>query len=338
MKVTILKFFVSAAVAVGLLLVLTPLANAQNRMIRGKITDESDQPIEGVNIKIEGTDVVRTFNIKTNRKGEFAQLMGTQPGTYRVIARKDGFQPVYKDNVAPPMGEEAKVDFQLKAGDSTQKLPFELTDADRADYEKRLEDQKKRQQFSAEVRAHFDQGVALFDTKQYDEALAEFNAALVIDPKQPGIMARVGDCYLNLKKNEQALEFYEKAIAIDPGDASLYAQKGVALSYLGKADESQEMFKKSAELDPKGAAQNFYNLGVTLYNSSDMKNAANAFKQSIEANANYAESYYLLGMCLANDDATFSAALEAFKKYVEIGSKADQVQIAKEMIATLSAM
>ena len=335
MKTTIIKSVISTVLAVGLLLVLSIPAHAQNRSIRGKVTDEKDQPLEGVSIRIEGTDVVRNFTLKTNRRGEFVQLLGTQSGTYRVIARMDGFAPAYKDNLAPGLGEEANAELQLKPGDSTQKFPFEMTDADRAEYQKRLEDQKKRQKFSAEVKAKFDQGVTLYDAGQYNEALAEFNAALEIDPNQPGILARAGDCYLKMNRNEEALEAYDKALVLDSGDASLYAQKGVVLSRLGKAEESQEMFTKSAQLDPAGAGMNFYNMGVTMYNASEMDKAADAFKRSIAADSNYAESYYLLGMSLANDEAEFPAAVDAFKKYIEIGKKADQIQISKDMITAL---
>jgi len=337
MKIKVIKSVVSAALVAGLLLALSITAHAQgsNRLIRGKITDENDQPLEGVSVRIEGTDVVRNFTLKTNRRGEYVQLLGTQPGTYRVVARMDGFAPAYKENLAPGLGEEATADLQLKPGDSTQKLHFEMTDADRAEYQKRLEDQKKRQKFSAEVKARFDQGVTLYDAGQYNEALAEFNAALATDPNQPGIMARAGDCYLKLNRNEEALEAYDKALALDPGDASLYAQKGVVLGRLGKTDESQEMFTKSAQLDPAGAGLNFYNLGVTMYNASEMDKAADAFKRSVAADSNYAESYYLLGMSLANDESQFPAAVDAFKKYIEIGKKADQIQIAKDMITAL---
>ena len=337
MKITILKSVISAALAAGLLLVFTIPAHAQggsNRAIRGKVTDESNQPIEGVIVRIEGTDITRVFNLKTNRREEYMQLLGSQAATYRVVARKEGFQPAFKDNLRPGFGEEEVADFQLKPGEDF-KLPFEMTDTDRAEQQRRLEDQKKRQKFSAEVKARFDQGVTLYDAGQYNEALAEFNAALEVDPNQPGILARVGDCYLRLDRNEAALEAYDKALVLDPGDASLYAQKGVVLGRLGKASESQDMFKRSAELDPKGAAQNFYNLGVTLVNANDMDKAADAFKQSIAADPNYAESYYLLGISLANDEAMFPAAVDAFKKYVEIGKRAEQVQIAKEMITAL---
>ena len=338
MKVTILKLMASITLISGLLLLFSMPAHAQNRAIRGKVTDENNQPVEGAVIRIEGTDLVRNFNLKTNRRGEYMQLLGTQVGTYRVVVRKDGYQPAFKENLRPEMGEEVMADFQLNPGDSTQKLYFEMTDADRNEYQKKLEDQKKRQKFSAEVKAHFDQGVTLFDAGQYSEALAEFNAALTVDSNQPGILARAGDCYLRLDRNDEALEAYNKAIELDPGDASLYAQKGVVLGRLGKAAESQEMFTKSAQLDPRGAGLNFYNLGVTLYNASEMDKAADAFKRSIDADPNYAESYYLLGMSLANDEAMFSEAIEAFKKYIEIGKKADQVQIAKDMISALAGM
>ena len=338
MKISILKSALAAALTAGLLLVFSMPVHAQNRAIRGKVTDEKDQPVDGATVKIEGTDLVRNFNLKTNRRGEFMQLLGTQVGTYRVIVRKDGYQPAYKENLRPEMGEEATADIQLKPGDSTQKLPFEMTDSDRAEYQKRLEDQKKRQKFSAEVKTHFDQGVTLFDAGQYNEALAEFNAALAVDAKQPGILARAGDCYLRLNKNNEALDAYNKAIELDPGDASLYAQKGVVLGRMGKAAESQEMFTRSAELDPRGAGMNFYNLGVTMYNAGEMDKAADAFKRSVAADSNYAEAYYLLGMSLANDESQFPAAVTAFKKYIEIGKKADQVQIAKDMIAALGGM
>jgi len=337
MKVTILKLMTSVVLIAGVLLVFSTPALAQNRAIRVKVTDENGKPVDAASIKIEGTDVFRVFEgnrVRTDRRGEFLQLLGQQTGTYRVIVRKDGFEPAFKDNIRPEMGEEVPVEIQLKPG-SDFKLPFEMSDADRADYQRRIEDQKKRQQFSAAVKKHFDQGVALFDAGQFAEALAEFLAALETDSGQPGILARAGDCYLRLNRNEEALDAYDKAITLDPMDASLYAQKGVVLSRLGKAAESQEMFTRSAELDPKGAAQNFYNLGVTLVNANDMMKAADAFRQSIAADPNYAESYYLLGISLVNDENQFAAAIDAFKKYVEIGKRADQVQIAKDMISAL---
>ena len=336
MKVTILKSVISVALTFGVLLVFTIPAHAQNRSIRVRVTDENNQPVQDVMVRIEGLDVHRVFEgprAKTDRRGELVQLLGTQAATYRVVVRKEGFQPDFKDNIRPEYGEEFLVEFQIKPG--TGMLAFEVTDADRAKQQQIMEEQQRQQRFSAEVRAHFDQGVTLFAAGQYNDALKEFSAALAIDPKQPGILSRIGDSYASLDRNKEALEAYDGAIELSPNDANLYAQRGVVLSRLGKASESQESFKRSAELDPSGAAMNFYNLGVTLVNAGDMGKAVEAFKQSIEADPNYAESYYLLGISLVNDESMFSAAIDAFKKYLEIGKRADQVQIAKDMIDAL---
>ena len=140
---------------------------------------------------------------------------------------------------------------------------------------------------------------------------------------------------MKLGKNEEALANYKKAIELDPNNPSLFTNMGVVLSKLGKTDESQEAFKKSAALNPAGAAQSFYNLGVTLTNSGKTAEAADAFKQSIAADSNFAESYYALGMALSGKQETIPAAIEALKKYIAIGKKPDQVEVAKQIIAAL---
>ncbi|MDI9613830.1 MAG: tetratricopeptide repeat protein [Acidobacteriota bacterium] len=330
------KVFVSSALLLGLLMVWTSPGMAQSRAVKGKVTDENGQPVEGAKIKIEGTDIYRVFETKTNKKGEYFHLLGLQSGVYRVIVRKDGFQPAYQENVRAEMGEEKAVDFQLTPG-KDRKLPFEMSDADKAEYMKKYEEQQKRMKFSAEVQAKFNQGVTFFDAGQYAEALAEFQAALEIDPKQPGIMARIGDCLLKLDRKEEALDSYNKAIELHPEDPSFYTNKGVILSQMGRAEESQEMFKKAAELDPMAAAQNFYNLGVTMVNTGDIDNAVAAFRRSIEADPGYAESYYQLGMSLSGNLKTIPEAISSLKKYLELGQKPEQVEVAKQIISALEA-
>jgi tetratricopeptide (TPR) repeat protein len=318
---------------VSLLLLAAP-GSAQSRALLGKITDDKDQPVVGAKVIIEATDVYRSFSLTTNKKGEYFQLLGLQYGEYRVSVRKPGFQPAYKLNLKPEINEQKEVNFKLVPGQDS-KLPWEMTKEDKEQINEKTKEQDKRKQFSAEVKAHFEKGIELYNLKQYEEALAEFNTALEKDPKQPGILSRIGDCFIQLKKNEDALASYDKAIALSPNNSELYSTKGVILSNLGKQAESQEMFKKAAELDPQGAAKNFYNLGITQYNAGNMEKAADAFKQSITADPNYAESYYQLGICLSGNANSIPAALEALNKYISVGQKPDQVQTAKEIIKAL---
>ena len=146
MSMTTRKLFVSMALSVALLLTMVVPAAAQSRAIRGKVTDEDGKPIADVQILINGQDFYRELKTKTNKKGEYIYMLGIQSGTYRVIARKEGYQPEYKDNVRPALGEQTEVDFQLTAG-KDYKLPFEMTPEEIENYKKQLEAQKKREKF-----------------------------------------------------------------------------------------------------------------------------------------------------------------------------------------------
>ncbi len=130
MSISTRKVFLSTAISLALLLTLALPAAAQSRSIRGKVTDEKGQPVADAQITIQGTDIVRTLTTKTNKKGEYMYMLGLQIGTYRVIVRKAGYQPQYKENVRPQLQEEMVVDFKLVPGED-YKLQFEMTEAER---------------------------------------------------------------------------------------------------------------------------------------------------------------------------------------------------------------
>jgi tetratricopeptide (TPR) repeat protein len=334
MSISTRKLLLTAAISLSLILALALPVAAQSRAIKGKVTDDKGQPVADAQIMIQGSDIVRNLTAKTNKKGEYMYMLGLQVGTYRVIVHKAGFEPQYKANVSPQSQEEVVVDFKLVPGNDS-KLPFEMTDAEKKDAEKQSEQQSRKKAFSAEVKAYFENGVKLSDQGQYAEAIEEFNKGLEKAPDQVVLMARVAEAYMKLGKNDEALANYKKAIEIDQSDPGLYSNMGVVLSKLGKPNESREAFKKAASLNPGSAAQNYVNLGLTLVNSGKSAEAADAFKEAIAADPNYAEAYYHLGMALSGKPDTIPAAIEALKKYMQIGKKPDQVEVAKQIISAL---
>jgi tetratricopeptide (TPR) repeat protein len=328
---SIRKLLVPVSMAIGLLWILAIPAAAQNHAIAGKVTDEKGQPVADAQITIQQTDVVRSVTTKTNKKGEYQYLLGMQAGMYRVVVRKAGYEPQYQEHIRPALGETAQVDFKLEPG-KDHKLPFEMTAAELEQFKAENAQIGKTKQFSAEVKAHFDQGVLLSDQGKYAEAVDEFNKALEKDSKQPGILARLGDADSKMGKNEDALAAYEKAVALEPTNAELLINMGVLLNKMGKVAESQEAFKKAAAANPSSSAQSFYDLGVTMFNSGHTDEAVDSFKKAIAADPNFAEAYFQLGICLSAKTETMPAAIEAMKKYIEIGKKPDQIDVAKQLI------
>jgi tetratricopeptide (TPR) repeat protein len=308
--------------------------SAQTRSVKGKVVDSEGNPIAGATVSIDGQDIVRNFKTETNKNGEYVYLMGLATGTYRIVVRKEGFQPAFKENLQPPLGEPLETNFTLKPGEDYP-LPWELTEEERAAYLKQAEQQQKRKELEGEIKTVFEEGKTLADSGDNAQAIESFNKALKMAPDEPVIYAAIAKSQSELGQNEEALASYNKAIELDGYNPSYYMNKGVVLNALGKVDEAREAFKKSAELDPRNAGQTYYNLGATLVNSGDMSGAIEAFKQSIASDPNYAEAYYQLGICLSGDGEKVGDAIAALKKYIEIGKKDDQVEVAKQIIQVL---
>jgi tetratricopeptide (TPR) repeat protein len=336
MNIRSCKVFITILATIGLMLLATP-ASAQNRAIKGTVTDDKGEPLADVTIYIQATDTTRNLETKTDKKGEYYYLLGIQPYTYRVIARKEGFAPQYKLDIRPEFREEVEVNFQLTPGQDA-KLPWEYTKEEIQDIKKQQEKHKEASKYSEAVKKNFETGVELFDQKQYAEAINSFNEAIKLDPTQPAVYARLGDSYRELKKYDEALQAYDKAIELEPSNTNLLTNKGVVLNKLGKTKEAQKIFKEAADKNPTGGAQSLYNLGVTMLNDSKMEEAANAFRQAIAADPDYSEAYFRLGQCLSGDVGTIPEAIETLKKYVQIGKNKENVEMAKQLIQALESL
>jgi tetratricopeptide (TPR) repeat protein len=315
-------------------------AMAQNRIIKGRVMDDKDQPIEGAAITIRVIDSKKNFyHLKSDKKGEYIQI-GLPASTFYVIAHAQGFLPKYA-TAKPTFSENAVINLVLAPGPDT-KLPIEMTPQEleqaKKEYEQAKKDKEKRDkidQDSAEVQSLFDKGRQLAEEGKHVEAIEEYKKAIEKNPEQTNIMGYMAESYSKLNKDAEALELYQKAIAIKPNEASLYTNMGVLLDKMGKNAESRAAFNKAMTLNPAGAAQAQYNIGVTLFNSGHTAEAAEAFNKAVAANANYAEAYYQLGMCLSGSPATMPEALKAFQQYIKIGKNTDQIATAKQIIAAL---
>ncbi len=327
------KLFMRFSLAVAALAMVAVPLMAQNRIIKGKVTNDKDEPVQGANILIQGTDVKREYTVKTDKKGEYF-YMGIPFGEYRVIARAQGYQPDFAQGVRPNISQETDVNFKLNPG-TDRKLPFEMSSQELEKLKEEAAKAQKQKQASAEVKGFFEGGLALASQGKYAEAIAEYNKALEKDAEQPYIHANLADALSKIDKLPEALAEYQKAIAIKPDDAAMYTNMGVLLGKMGKTAESQEAFKKAASVNPAAAGQNFYNLGATLVNSGRAAEAADAFKQAIAADPNFAEAYYQLGLCLSGSPASMPEAVKALQKYIEIGKNAEQIEVSKQLLTVL---
>ena len=64
-------------------------------------------------------------------------------------------------------------------------------------------------------------------------------------------LVKSGQSLMDEGKYDDALAFFEQALLLNQNDPDLWNFKGIALRSLGRYEESMECFNKSLEIDPR---------------------------------------------------------------------------------------
>jgi len=99
---------------------------------------------------------------------------------------------------------------------------------------------------------HFRKGVNLYIEKKLQEALAEFQASLEVNPANPDTLNNLGYIYFDLGQLDKALAEQRRALEINPGHAN--AHYGLALIYRAQGEhaKAREHLEEYLRLEPRG--------------------------------------------------------------------------------------
>lgn len=110
---------------------------------------------------------------------------------------------------------------------------------------------------------HCNLGRVYLTQKHKELATAEFEAALVIDPKLVSALMMLGELHLQDHNWDAAVVALEKARDLDPENAAIRMNLGIAYRGLKRFDESKRSYEKALDLNPSNPDP-YLNLGVLL--------------------------------------------------------------------------
>lgn len=157
------------------------------------------------------------------------------------------------------------------------------------------------------------------DAERHTDAIAEYEAAIHLAPREPRLHEELGTEYRTLGKMQEAEEAFRKELEIDPDNVVAQYKLGVLLTEKGNAAQGKQMIEAALKLRP-GLRHADYNLGRAEMLLGNDQAALEDFERATKADSDQdvlEQSWYQLGTVLRRLHRTQEAqqAFAMFQKF-----------------------
>ena len=130
-----------------------------------------------------------------------------------------------------------------------------------------------------------------------DQAVKNFDAAIVIQPDRSDLYYWKGKIYYSAGRNKEALKEIDEAVRLDPDNADYHCLRGTILQELGRYDEALKEIDSALLLDPDNAKYYDYR-GIILYKLERYEEALKEFDKAVRLDSGNAVHHYSCGVTL----------------------------------------
>jgi serine/threonine-protein kinase len=144
---------------------------------------------------------------------------------------------------------------------------------------------------------HGNLGTALARRKRYDEAIASFREAILLDKDDLNSYRNLAEALQDSGKPGEAVAVIQDRLRLHPDDPSLQDDLGRAYYAQRNLDKAIAAFQSATHLKPD-YAEAYTHLGTALHDKGELDQAIAAHRQAIRVKKDYAEAYNNLGNAL----------------------------------------
>ncbi len=268
--------------------------------VKGLVTDQNGNPIEGVTVKLYCERGASGFEVKTDADGEW-KAMYIRGGPWDIDFEKVGYMP-------------KKISVNLREFDKNKDIEVQL---------QKIEGLV----VTDELKEELQQGNDLFNQGKYEEAIAAYQAIVQKFPETYILYRNIGNCYFQLEEYDLAEEYYKKVLEKDPEDTESLLGIGNTYANRGENEKALEWYNK-IDFDKISDPLVLYNIGSNFYTQGQYQEALKYYRKAVELKSDFLDALYQLGLVnlsLGNNQD----AIDAFERYLKIDSdsgRADQVR------------
>lgn len=142
-----------------------------------------------------------------------------------------------------------------------------------------------------------DLGVLLAADGDTDAALANFEAALQLDPHHLATLVRRGNAMIGVRRYAAALADYDRALDASPLLLDALCNRGAALRALGRLHDALDTYERALTVDPR-SFESLYNLGNVLRDLQRPADALLNYERALELAPNHPDILSVKGRTL----------------------------------------
>lgn len=149
------------------------------------------------------------------------------------------------------------------------------------------------------------------DSELYDEAILDFEHALLFTSEPDEINYNIGIAYQTKGDYRSAIDYYKKTISSNIHHENALYELAFCLEALGELDTSLAYYEKFIDEDPYSEYA-WYNLGIVLSKLNRFKDAVEAYEYAVAIDEGFSSAYFNMANALMSLDR-YTEAIEAYK-------------------------
>ncbi len=163
--------------------------------------------------------------------------------------------------------------------------------AAKGEYDKAIADYNQAIELAPkDTNAYDDRGIAWAAKGEYDKAIADYNQAIELNPEFASPYNNRGNAWGDKGEYDKAIADYSRAIELNPKDADVYSNRGSAWADKGEYDKAFADYNRAIELHPRDASI-YYVRGNSWAAKGEHDKAIADYSRAIELNPKDANAY-----------------------------------------------
>lgn len=138
--------------------------------------------------------------------------------------------------------------------------------------------------------AYLNRGLENFARRDYDQAVADYSAAIALDGRNADLYNNRGNAYHAKRDFPRALRDFGKAIALNPAHALAYNNRGIVYGDMGDFERAVQDYDQAIAIHPAYASA-YNNRGNIRAKQGDFRMAVQDYSQAIVLKPSYVGAF-----------------------------------------------